>query len=85
MLLTFEIFKRAENHGQKFLKLSRTSFSGIAHLDSYLLTYVCFISKRKSKIFDVYLTKSALANQVICNDNEQIETQIPFRLEDSDK
>ena len=31
MLLTFEIFGRARNHGKKFLKLCQTSFSGIVH------------------------------------------------------
>ena len=29
MILTFEIFGRARNHGRKFLKLCQTSFSGI--------------------------------------------------------
>ena len=29
MLLTFKIFRRAKNHGKKFLKLRQTSFSGI--------------------------------------------------------
>ena len=29
--VTFEIFERAKNHGEKFLKLSQTSFSGIVH------------------------------------------------------
>ena len=31
MILTFEIFGRARNHGKKFLKLCQTSFSGIVH------------------------------------------------------
>ena len=33
MLLMFEIFERAKNHGKKFLKLSKTAFSGI--INSY--------------------------------------------------
>ena len=31
MLLALKIFGRARNHGKKFLKLSRTSFSGIVY------------------------------------------------------
>ena len=31
MLLTFQIFGRARNHGKKFLKLRKTSFIGIVH------------------------------------------------------
>ena len=31
MLLTVEIFRRARNHGKKFLKLCQISFSGIVH------------------------------------------------------
>ena len=31
MILTFEIFGRARNHGKKFLKLCQTSFSGVVH------------------------------------------------------
>ena len=31
MILTFEIFGRARNHGKKFPKLCQTSFSGIVH------------------------------------------------------
>ena len=31
MILTFEIFGRARNHGKKFLKLCQTSFSGIVY------------------------------------------------------
>ena len=31
MLLTFEIFWRARDHGKKFLKFCQTSFSGIVH------------------------------------------------------
>ena len=31
MLLTFEIFGSARNHGKKFLKLCQTSFSGSVH------------------------------------------------------
>ena len=31
MILTFEIFGHARNHGKKFLRLCLTSFSGIVH------------------------------------------------------
>ena len=31
VILKFEIFGRARNHGEKFLKLCQTSFSGIVH------------------------------------------------------
>ena len=31
MLLTFEIFERAKNHGKKFPKYCQTSFSGIVN------------------------------------------------------
>ena len=37
MLLTFAIFERAKNHGQKFLKLCQISFSGIVHSSSPIM------------------------------------------------
>ena len=37
MILTFEIFGRARNHGKKLLKLCQTSFSGIVHFQQTVL------------------------------------------------
>ena len=51
MILTFEIFGRARNHGKKFLKLCQTSFSGVVHcyklgfVDLELILVGCLDSK----------------------------------------
>ena len=43
MILTFEIFGRARNHGEKFLKLCQTSFSGIVHFCHVRNKITCFV------------------------------------------
>ena len=43
MLVMFEIFGRAMNHGEKFPKLSQTSFSGIVYCSEII--YGSFVSK----------------------------------------
>ena len=49
MILTFEIFGRARNHGKKFLKLCQTSFSGIVHCGAHFIRKVF-----SQKIWNLY-------------------------------
>ena len=48
MILTFEIFGLARNHGKKFLKLCQTSFSGIVHYPFTCLSQSPFSNKPPS-------------------------------------
>ena len=69
MLLTFEIIGRARNHGNKFLNLGRTSFSGIVNCCQIrvLLTFETFWRARnrgqKFPLWTITLKEAASRNR----------------------
>ena len=86
MLLTFEIFGRARNHGKKFLKLFQTSFSGIVHsaLTGQIKSIVGLpiqgnfgISELPQTRFPVYLPRSSDNNGQCHGTLPQIKTLAP--------
>ena len=54
MLLVFEIFGRARNHGKKHLKLCKTSFSGVVNFCT---------SSAKFKTLAIFKTPTSQANK----------------------